>query len=369
MLHVTNRHQGVNMANDKLMKAKEVKNDEFYTEYKTISDEIGHYRNQLKGKIIYCNCDDPSWSNFWKYFHNNFASLGIKKLVSTHFQKNSEPSYKIEYCGGDDFNIDAGKISEIVGNSAEVNGKEVFYTAGDFRSEDCIKLLKEADVVCTNPPFSLFREYLNQLIEYNKQFIIIGNQNASHNKEIFPLFKENKIWYGASIHSGGVDFRMPDDLDSYSSNVFIKNGHHYINLAGIRWITNLDVKYRHEGLWHKNGQFDKTQAHTYYEGNEDKYLKYDNFDAIDIKSANEIPIDYEGMMGVPITILDRFNPEELELIGIGSGSMAAKIGVKKNYRGRTDIAYTLPDGTHKCPFSRVIVRNLHPIKKTEDLGY
>lgn len=357
------------MANEKLKLAKELKNDEFYTEYKTISDEIGHYRNQFQGKIVYCNCDDPSWSNFWKYFHNNFSSLGLKKLISTHFQKNSEPSYKMEYEGGDDFNMDAGIISEILGNEVIINGQGNYYTAGDFRSNDCIKLLEEADIVVTNPPFSLFREYLNQLITYNKQFIIIGNQNASHNKEIFPLFKENKIWYGASIHSGGVDFRMPDDYEEYSKNVFMKNGHHYINLAGIRWYTNMDVKYRHDGLWHKNGKFDNTQAHVYYEGNENSYLKYDNFDAIDITSVQGIPIDYEGMMGVPITILDKFNPDELELIGIGSGSMAAKIGVRKNYRGRTDIAYTLPDGTQKCPFSRVIVRNLHPIKRSEDLGY
>lgn len=162
---------------------------------------------------------------------------------------------------------------------------------------------------------------------------------------------------------------MPDDYDEYSDNVFIKNGHHYINLAGIRWFTNMDVKYRHDGLWHRNGQFDQTQAHKYYEGNEGSYLHYDNYDGIDISSAGDVPIDYPGMMGVPITILDKFNPDELELIGIGSGGMAAEIGVKRNYRGRTDIAYTLPDGTHKCPFSRVVVRNLHPIKKSDDLGY
>ena len=214
--------------NEKLVKAKELKNDEFYTEYSTIANEIGHYRDKFKGKIVYCNCDDPSWSNFWKYFHNNFSSLGLKKLICTHYQKDSNPSYKIEYLGGNDFDMDDGIVSEIVSSTVNRCGCEVFYSAGDFRSDDCISLLKEADIVVTNPPFSLFREYLAQLIEYDKKFIIIGNQNASHNKEIFPLFKENKVWYGASLHSGGVDFRMPDDLDSYSDNVFIKDdGHHY----------------------------------------------------------------------------------------------------------------------------------------------
>lgn len=382
------------MANSKLKKAKAEKNGEFYTEYQTISNEMGHYRNQLKGKTIYCNCDDPSWSNFWKYFHNNFASLGLKKLISTHYQKDSEPSYKIEYTGGDDFNIDAGKITEIVGNKAIVNKQDVYYTAGDFRSIACIKLLQEADIVSTNPPFYLFREYVNQLIDYDKQFIIIGNQTASHDKDIFPLFKNNKIWYGASIHSGGVDFRIPDDYEEYSDNVFIKNGHHYINLSGIRWFTNLDVSCRHDGLWHKNGKFDNTQAHVYYEGNEDNYPQYYNFDGIDVKSANEIPIDYEGFMGVPITILDKFNPEELEILG--TGSEVEKTMNHTVTEAKKTIAYVRKDGSiawstpytvaerklgnglrikgvdghpDSSPFSRVIVRNLHPIKKFEDLGY
>lgn len=345
--------------NEKLMQAKEAQFDEFYTEYKTISDELTNYRKHLKGKIVYLNCDDPCSSNFWRYFHNNFASLGLKKLVSTHFVKDSEPSYKIEYSGGDDFNMDAGKVSQIVGDEN--------YTAGDFRSKDCIKLLKQADIVCTNPPFSLFGEYLKQLLDYNKSFIIIGNMNAAHNKNIFPYFRDNKIWYGASIHSGGVDFRMPDDIKFYSKNVFIKDGKPYINLAGIRWYTNLDISYRHDGLWHKNGEFDKTISHNYYEGNEDKYIHYDNFDAIDVQSSNDIPIDYAGMMGVPIPFLDKYNPAEFEIIGIGSGTMGAQIGVKKNYRGRTDIAYT-QNGKSKCPFSRIIIKNKNPISKKDDLG-
>lgn len=263
--------------NRKMQNAKIEKNGEYYTEYSTISNEIGHYRDQFKGQVVYCNCDDPSWSNFWKYFHNNFASLGLKRLISTHYQEDTEPSYAMIYDGGDDFNMDAGKIVEIHGNTAVVNGKEVFYTAGDFRSEACLRYLDEATIVVTNPPFFLFREYVECLIDHKKKFLIIGSQNATTTKDIFPLFKDNKVWYGVSIHSGGIDFRIPDDYDEYSDKVFIKDGHHYINLSGIRWFTNMDVKYRHDGLWHKNGKFDDSQAHFYYEGNESFYPKMDNY--------------------------------------------------------------------------------------------
>ena len=383
------------MANNKKLKlAKEIKNDEFYTEYQTISNEMGHYRDKFKNKVIYCNCDDPSWSNFWIYFHSNFASLGLKKLISTHYQKDSEPSFKIEYSGGDDFNIDAGKVSEINGNTVIKDKNEIYYSAGDFRSNDCIKLLEEADIVVTNPPFSLFGEYLAQLIKYKKKFIIIGNQNQASYKEIFPLFCENKVWYGASIHSGGVDFRIPDTFQSYSSNVFVKNGHHYINLAGVRWYTNIDVTYRHDGLWHKNGKFDNTQAHVYYEGNEDKYPKYFNFDGIDVNETEKIPIDYDGAMGVPINFLDKFNPDEFEILG--SGSKIKKIYTHKVLESKKTIGYvngkgevvwstpytvkerklgnilrkTNSDGLPAdAPFSRIVIRNKNPIKKDDDKGY
>ena len=371
--------------NEKLMIAKEVKFDEFYTEYKTISDELSHYRNHLKGKVIYLNCDDPSSSNFWKYFHNNFASLGLKKLISTHYVKDSEPSYKMEYTGGDDFNMDAGKITTIYGDGE--------YTAGDFRSKDCIDLLKQSDIVCTNPPFSLFGEYLAQLVEYKKSFIIIGSMDKANNKDIFPLIKDNKLWYGASIHSGGVDFRMPDDIDYYSDNVFQKDGHPYINLAGIRWYTNLDIEYRHEGLWHKNGEFDKTISHKYYYGNEDKYPEYFNYDGIDVNSASDIPIDYPGPMGVPISFLDKYNPDEFEIIGTGSDIKKKMIHtVTEN---KKTIAYVNEDGTiawetpytvserklgnglrvknehglpGKSPFIRIIIVNKNPISKMYDTG-
>lgn len=371
--------------NEKLMQAKAAQFDEFYTEYKTISDELTNYRKHLKGKVVYLNCDDPCSSNFWRFFHNNFASLGLKKLISTHFVKDSEPSYKIEYTGGDDFNMDAGKVSQIVGDGN--------YTAGDFRSKDCIKLLKESDIVCTNPPFSLFIEYLLQIVEYKKSFIILGDMTKANDKDIFPLFRDNKIWYGASIHSGGVDFRMPDDIEYYSKNVFQKDGHPYINLSGIRWYTNLDINYRHEGLWHKNGEFDKTISHKYYEGNEEYYPEYFNYDGIDIHATSDIPIDYAGPMGVPITFLDKYNPEEFTILGTASDvEKKMKHTVTEN---KKTIAYVYDDGTvawetpytvserklgnglriknkdglpGKSPFIRIVIKNKNPISKKDDLG-
>lgn len=360
--------------NEKLRNAKTVKNDEFFTEYNTISNEIGHYRQHFAGKVVYCNCDDPTWSNFWRYFHNNFASLKLKKLICTHYQRDTEPSYALIYEGGDDFNMDAGKVIEIRGNYAEVNGKQVFYTAGDFRSEACIELLKESDIACSNPPFSLFRQYLGQLIEYDKKFIILGNQNAATYKEVFPLIKENKVWYGASIHSGGIDFRMPDDYEEYSGNVFIKNGHHYINLAGIRWFTNLDVAYRHDGLWHRAGKFDQTQAHKYYEGNEDKYSKYDNYDAINVDKTADIPIDYAGVMGVPITWLDKYNPEEFEIIGFFNNYKPETAGEGFIYGNPVKVESTKslfrgPAVNGKAKYFRIIIKNRNPIAKKDDLGY
>lgn len=368
------------------MIAKEAEFDEFYTLYSTISDEIPHYRKHLKNKIIYMNCDDPSSSNFWRYFHNNFSSLGLKKIISTHYVKDSDPSYMLEYTGGDDFNMDAGKITTIYGDKN--------YTAGDFRSEKCIELLKEADIVVTNPPFSLFSEYLAQLIQYKKSFIIIGDMNKANNKDIFPLIKENKIWYGASVHSGGIDFRMPDNMEFYSKNVYYKDGKPHINLAGKRWYTNLDIQYRHDGLWHKNGEFDKTIQHFYYEGNEDRYPSYFNFDGIDVNSAQEIPIDYEGAMCVPISFLDVYSPDEFEILGTGTD-------VEKKYvhtvtENKKTISYVDKEGNivwstpytvserklgnglrikdenglpGKSPFIRIVIKNKNPIKKSEDTGY
>lgn len=278
------------MSNENLRTAKRVKNDEFYTRYEDIEKELKHYKEHFKDRIVFCNCDNPEWSAFWKYFHLNFNHLGLKKLISTHYVKevntentlfNINPdafSYKMEYVGENDEDISVGVKTKLKGN-------------GDFRSSECVELLKECDIVVTNPPFSLFREYVAQLIEYNKKFLIIGNKNAVTYKEIFPLIKDNKLWIGFESPS---EFNTPEGLT------------HKINGLS-RWFTNLDINKRHENLI------------LYKTYNAKEYPKYDNYDAINVNKVCEIPIDYNGVMGVPITFLDKFNPEQFEIIELGNG--------------------------------------------------
>ena len=359
--------------NENLHAAKTAANDEFYTQYNDISNEIPHYRPHFKGKVVYCNCDDPTWSNFWIYFHNNFKSLGLKKLISTHYQKDTEPSYALIYEGGDDFNMQAGKTIEIVGNYSE-DGK-TFYTAGDFRSDACIELLKEADIVCTNPPFSLFRQYIAQLVEYEKNFLIIGNQNVLTYQEVFPLIKENKVWLG--YHSGHTWFGVPKnykipenyltvDRKKMRSNGYMidENGVIWRNLGNICWFTNLDIQKRHDGLWRRNGKFDNAKAHCYYEGFEDNYPKYDNYDAIEVSKTKDIPIDYPGVMGVPITWLDKYNPDEFEIIDINPHFFSLVAEGKEKPK-----QLTLKSVNKKDPYARILIRNRNPIKKEDDKGY
>jgi len=284
------------MANKNLKKAKAGKKDEFYTQLPDIERELGHYKNHLKGKTIFCNCDDPMESNFYFYFAENFEFLGIKKLISTHFET-EKPSYKLE-------------IKYDINNDGKKNKLDTIKTPlkqnGDFRSPECIEILKEADIVITNPPFSLFREYVAQLIEYDKKFVILGNCNALTYKEIFKLIKEDKIWLGKSIHSGDVEFRVPDDYEIRSKSLRIDmNGNKYIRVPSIRWFTNLDYKERHEDLI------------LYKIYNEEEYPKYDNYDAINIDKTKEIPMDYKGAMGVPITFMDKYNPDQFEIIALG----------------------------------------------------
>ena len=276
------------MANTSLHAAKKVKNDEFYTRLEDINEEMNHYEDKFRGKVVFCNCDDPKWSNFWKYFHLNFSVLGLEKLISTHYDK-TEPTYKIEYTGGDDNDIEVGVKPPLEGN-------------GDFRNKECLDLLDEADIVVTNPPFSLFREYVAVLMEHNKKLLIIGNKNAITYKEIFPLLKENKIWLGYNaVH----DFLQLDGSTKKFGN--------------IGWFTNLDINKRHEKLtlW---------KHYTLEE-----YPKYDNYDAINVDKVNQIPCDYDGVMGVPITFLDKYNPEQFEIIdGIGRYSILKNEETKAN---------------------------------------
>lgn len=285
------------MANEQLNNAKNAKKDEFYTQLEDINAEMIHYEEQFKGKTIFMNCDDPTWSNFWRFFHLEFERLGLKKIVSTHYESGEVASYKMEYTGGDDENIEAGIKTDLIQN-------------GDFRSSESIEILKEADIVISNPPFSLFREYVTQLVEYNKKFIILGNVNALTYKEIFPLVKDNKMWFGASIHSGDRKFYVPDDYPLNASGCGIdKDGRKFIRVKGVRWYTNIDYSARHKDLETPYLYAKKDELYP------NLYQKYDNYDAINVDKTNEVPMDYDGVMGVPITFFDKYNPDQFEIVG------------------------------------------------------
>jgi hypothetical protein len=290
--------------NTNLQKQKKQKNDEFYTQLTDIEKEIKNYQKYFEGKTVLCNCDDPRISNFFKYFSLNFEKLKLKKLITTCYksqnmdsftQYDSDKAIKLEY-DGDKNNNKVPDIDEI--------GIIHLESDGDFRSQECIEILKQADIVCTNPPFSLFREYVAQLMKYKKKFIIIGNQNAITYKEIFSHIQENKIWLGASIHSGDREFGIPDNIPTSSSLRVDEAGKKFVRVVGVRWFTNLDYQERHNDLLlFKN--YDKTE-----------YTEYDNYDAINVNKTKYIPVDYAGEMGVPITFLDKYNPEQFEIIGM-----------------------------------------------------
>jgi len=314
------------ISNNNLNKANKNKKDEFYTQLSDVEKELGHYREHFKGKVVFLNCDDPKESNFWRYFSLNFQYLGLKKLISTHFG-NGKPAYKLE-------------IIRDINNDGKINNLDTIETPlkqnGDFRSPECIEILKGADIVVTNPPFSLLREYVAQLMEYNKKFIIIGNINALSYKEIFKLIKENKVWLGYSIHSGDREFKVPEDYTLNASGYRVdENGIKYIRVKGVRWFTNLDYKERHQDLL----------LYKTYKGNEEEYPKYDDYDAINIDITKDIPIDYKGNMGVPITFIDKYNPDQFEIVG----QMATTKVDEFNY------GYPYINGNKK--YARIIIRN------------
>ena len=311
-----------------LSAAKKAKQDEFYTQLNDIEAELKHYKSQLRGKIVLCNCDDPYESNFFKYFALNFNALKLKKLIATSYVPSSvagrqlplalyeglkpdgkEP-FKIEINAVEDFNkdgainlLDVEWLLKHDKNTASPLQGDDNYAAGDFRSRACVALLKQADVVVTNPPFSLFREFVAQLVEHDKQFLIIGNQNAITYKEIFSLIKENKLWLG--VDNGGTKwFRVPDNYDIQTeSRKKIESGIKYFSMGSIMWFTNMDNPKRHESI-------PLFRRHT-----PEEYPAYDNYDAIEVSKVADIPMDYFDAMGVPITFLDKFNPEQFEIIG------------------------------------------------------
>lgn len=288
--------------NKNLHRAKSNKKDEFYTQLSDIEKELKHYKKHFKGKVVYCNCDDPRVSNFFHYFSYGFEKLGLKKLIATCYknqdmnlfsQNNAEQAIYLEYNGDKNGN----RVPDI-----EEIGIHNLKGDGDFRSKECIELLKQADIVVTNPPFSLFREYVAQLIEHDKKFIIIGHQNAITYKEIFKYIKENKLWLGFGFNRNCAHFINKHYYD-YASDSDHKDG--MIRVSGVQWFTNLDINRRHEEM---------ILFKTY---NIDEYPIYDNYNAINIDITKNIPMDYKGAMGVPITFLNKYNPEQFEIIALG----------------------------------------------------
>lgn len=290
-----------------LTNAKKAKKDEFYTQLTDIEKELRYYTSHFKNKVVYCNCDDPEKSNFWVFFRDNFNLLGLKKLISTHYE-NGKQSYKMEQIGP---RYEDGELKFDNFIKTPLKGD------GDFRSDECIEILKEADIVVTNPPFSLFREFLAQLMKYKKKFLVIGNINAVSCKEVFPLIRDNKIWMGASIHSGDREFRVPDDYPLNAAGYRVdENGTKFIRVKGVRWFTNMDYPQHHEDLI------------LYKTYNPDDYPTYDNYNAINVDVTKEIPCDYYEAMGVPITFLDKYNPEQFEILDANDFRESDKVKVK-----------------------------------------
>jgi len=304
------------MAGGNLDNAKKLKADEFYTQLSDIEKELKNYKKHFKDKIVFCNCDDPETSNFYYYFVSNFEELGLKKLITTHFEID-KASYMLEYEGGADLQgdketvvkraIKLGKKSKLKQNFQQ-GGQGVLFEeeptrsfSGDFRSPECVELLKESDIVVTNPPFSLFREYVAQLMEYKKKFIIIGNINAISYKDIFKYIKENKIWTGVSTFNQGLFFEVPEHLPCQKT----ENGKRLVRVSSVCWFTNIDHKRHHEELI------------LYKHYNSADFPKYVNYNAIDVSTYKDIPIDYDGVIGVPITFLDKYNPDQFEIIALG----------------------------------------------------
>lgn len=322
-----------NATNELLHNAKKSKSDEFYTQLLDIESELNHYRGSFKSKTVYCNCDDPRISNFFRYFADNFEELGLKKVITSCYKKGvrdlfnnneEEHGFYFEYTGS---NL----------NKAHPDSSDLIYFNGngDFRSQESIELLKSSDIVVTNPPFSLFREYVAQLVKYKKQFLIIGSINAITYKEVFNLIKENKAWLGVNLGRGVSGFIVPEHYELYGTEARIdNNGNRIISPNNCLWLTNLDVSRRHEDI----------PLTKKYFGNESEYPKYDNFDGINVSKTQDIPTDYSGYMGVPITFLHKFNPDQFEIIKFRKGDDEKDLSING-----------------KCPYFRVLVRNKRPV--------
>jgi hypothetical protein len=324
------------MANETLKSAKKNKNDEFYTQLSDIEKELAHYKQHFKGKTVLCNCDDPRVSNFFHYFAYNFEHLGLKRLITTCYknqerdlfsQNDSESAIWLEYFGD--------KNGNRIPDPEEI-GIHNLKGDGDFRSKECIELLKQADIVVTNPPFSLFREYVAQLVEFDKKFLIIGNKNAVTYKEIFSLFKENKIRIGYRNMNSDFWLEVPEG-NSFEK---IENGKKVKHIMAC-WYTNLPTTKQEEELV------------LYKKYTSDEYPKYDNYDAIDVNKVTDIPMDYDGIIGVPITFLDKYNPKQFEIVGMVSSAGYNKEIVGIDFLGEKD-ARPLING--KNIYARILIK-------------
>jgi len=324
--------------NKKLRSASTAKKDEFYTQLSDIERELKHYKNHFKGKVVYCNCDDPRSSNFFHYFSYNFEKLGLKNLITTCYknqnmdlfsQNDSERAIYLEYKGDKNGN-NIPDVKEI--------GVKHLKGDGDFRSKECIELLKQADIVVTNPPFSLFREYVAQLIEYDKKFIIIGHQNAISYKEIFRLIKDNKMWLGYGFNGGAAHF-----ITHYNDHATAGNHKEgMVRVSGVNWFTNLDINKRHEDLI------------LYKQYTPEEYPNYDHYGAVNVDKTKDIPMDYKGAMGVPITFMDKYNPDQFEIID-GLNRYSILDGPTEETKGKY-----LAQVNGKPIYVRIVIKNRKP---------
>lgn len=337
------------MGNRNLNAAKRAKKDEFYTQLADIERELQHYLPHFRGQTVLCNCDDPYESNFFKYFALNFNRLGLRRLLCTCYDGSPvrgtelvlrfdgeadaprRQAYKVDIRAVPDLNgdgaVDLTDVRLLLQNDR--NTLSLLQT-GDFRSPECVALLQEADIVVTNPPFSLFREYVSQLMDYGKRFLIVGHQNAITYKEIFPLIKDNHIWLGYGFNAGNAYFKVPDNKQTYAAGVYDEEKK-LVKFRNCHWYTNLEIPKRHDEL-------DLVCRYS-----PEDYPKYDNYDAIEVSKTANIPYDYDGAMGVPITFLDKYNPEQFEIVKFRKGNDEKDLCING-----------------KCPYFRILIRNKHP---------
>lgn len=314
--------------NTLLQNAKKMKSDEFYTLLCDIDSELQHYVSHFKDKVVYCNCDDPRISNFYRYFAENFHSLGLKKLIAACYRESHYDLFNVVDNGPGFYYVYTGMKSE---NRIPTDADLIYFCGnGDFRSQESIALLQQADIVVTNPPFSLFREYVAQLVKYEKDFLIIGNINAITYKEIFHLIKENKVWLGVNLGRGISGFIVPEHYELYGTEARVdEEGNRIISSNNCLWLTNMDNALRNEEI----------VLTKRYVGNESNYQRYDNYDGINVDKTQDIPMDYAGHMGVPITFLHKFNPNQFEIIKFRKGNDDKDLSING-----------------KCPYFRILIR-------------